>query len=32
MPWMWVIATAAFVLGVNLGLVVMGVLVAGRRD
>jgi|MudIll2142460700_1097286.scaffolds.fasta_scaffold63650_3 uncharacterized membrane-anchored protein YhcB (DUF1043 family) len=32
MPWMWVVAAAAFVLGVNLGVVFMGMLAADRRD
>jgi hypothetical protein len=32
MPWMWVVATGAFVLGLNLGVLFMGMLTAARPD
>lgn len=32
MPWMWVVATGAFVLGLNLGVLFMGILAATRSD
>jgi hypothetical protein len=32
MPWNWMILIGAFILGMNLGVVLMGVLAANRRD
>ena len=32
MPWMWVVATEAFVLGLNLGVLFMGMLAAARPE
>jgi hypothetical protein len=32
MPWIWLVAAGAFVLGVNLGVVFMGMLAAARPE
>jgi hypothetical protein len=32
MPWSWMVSIGAFVLGMNLGVLLMGVLAAARRD
>ena len=32
MPWNWMILIGAFILGMNLGVVLMGVLAADRRE
>lgn len=32
MPWNWMVVIGAFILGMNLGIVLMGVLAGGRRD
>jgi hypothetical protein len=32
MPWIWVVAAGAFVLGLNLGVFFMGMLAASRSE